>query len=454
LELSSFVSDDQTTYIKIMLTFDPVLPRAGKLSDDFSPASATRNDRGFAIYFRSWLDEMRKLGDHTKYRPYQAFGMHSSGQNMFLCRYLTPQAPPPGFQSMRACLHLVSAIPFMKDAQMFIGELDLWCTSTQLWEIGAGDEEEHAIMLYNYLRFLKTSNGDNYIRGVDNNRRSSNVSTTSGLRTVMTYPSDEIIRNESLFLVLGRAIPEGDTVYLLMRDPNARVNSQTHSSTHMNHNHGEGSEIVDNVVGSFGHMVSYYRNPNEREIFGGLDGEYLVIDPCRGHIFSTRDPYCPLKEIFCLATPYNIWANVQETTAPSTLSYDILNTSYWRPFFGKKNPPPAGGLSSIQDAVSYYPTDIQYCTEIEKSLHQRIRNDLRRWRSKRHRSTTTFHPEACNVLLELLPKLEEWKRTGTIQQFSLLIVFGSAECVVFCDNRGQCSTADTNRARPPWCNQQ
>lgn len=40
------------------------------------------------------------------------------------------------------------------DAQSFIGEMDLWCTNQQFWEIGAGDEEEHATMLFNYLYYL------------------------------------------------------------------------------------------------------------------------------------------------------------------------------------------------------------------------------------------------------------------------------------------------------------
>ena len=39
---------------------------------------------------------------------------------------------------------------------------------------------------------------------------------------------------------------------------------------------------------------------------------------------------------------------------------------------------------------------------------------MRRWRSKRHRSTTTFHPDACAALYDLLPLLEDWKRTGDL----------------------------------------
>ena len=53
--------------------------------------------------------------------------------------------------------------------------------------MGAGDEEEHAILLHNYLLYLATSNS------VD--------------RSVA-----------EIYIVLGKAIPEGDkTVYVLLR---------------------------------------------------------------------------------------------------------------------------------------------------------------------------------------------------------------------------------------------
>jgi hypothetical protein len=54
---------------------------------------------------------------------------------------------------------------------------------------------------------------------------------------------------------------------------------------------------------------------------------------------------------------------------------------------------------------------------IHKYIHiyistQALKDNMRRWRSKRHRSTTTFHPDASSIMHDLLPLLEEWKRTG------------------------------------------
>lgn len=53
---------------------------------------------------------------------------------------------------------------------------------------------------------------------------------------------------------------------------------------------------------------------------------------------------------------------------------------------------------------------------------------LFRWRSKRHRGTTTFHPEVSNIVAELLPQLEEWKIKGvdTISSPSRAAVSGGA----------------------------
>ena len=39
---------------------------------------------------------------------------------------------------------------------------------------------------------------------------------------------------------------------------------------------------------------------------------------------------------------------------------------------------------------------------------------MRRWRSKRFKSTTTFHPDACSAMADLLPLLEAWKKSGEL----------------------------------------
>ena len=64
--------------------------------------------------------------------------------------------------------------------------------------------------------------------------------------------------------------------------------------------------------------------------------------------------------------------------------------------------------------MTYVETRASYCLEIERTVLQAIKDSMRRWRSKRHRSTTTFHPDACAAINDLLPLLEDWKRTGDL----------------------------------------
>ena len=54
------------------------------------------------------------------------------------------------------------------------------------------------------------------------------------------------------------------------------------------------------------------------------------------------------------------------------------------------------------------------CLEIEKVLREGIKNSLRKWRSKRAKSTTTFHPEASTIMTDMLTYFENWKMNGRI----------------------------------------
>ena len=48
---------------------------------------------------------------------------------------------------------------------------------------------------------------------IDNN----NDYLTNHSSTAVGYPSEDTVRNETVFLAIGRAVPEGNTVYVLLR---------------------------------------------------------------------------------------------------------------------------------------------------------------------------------------------------------------------------------------------
>ena len=96
-------------------------------------ATLMPEDRYLATYARSWLQSVTSVGKHTKNRTFKLFGMNNSGLNTFLPRFLSPQKPPKGFNSRRACIHLTSIVPYMDDAQV-----RLECTDISMIRHGEG----------------------------------------------------------------------------------------------------------------------------------------------------------------------------------------------------------------------------------------------------------------------------------------------------------------------------
>lgn len=353
-ELAYFVaSDHSATYLKILITLDPLLmapPSPTQLSRyELITTSVIPQDKIHISYAKRWLDRLKHYGDHVLNRSYLLFATNSSGQEVFIPRYLIPQRPPPGFYSRRACIHLTTLIPFLRDNLSFSDDIDLWCTAKQMWEIGAGDEEEHAVLLYNYLYYLthyssnKSDAPQQAYQSGNIARKVSNVSTIGGTNIIVGYPSPEILAKESIFLVYGNGIPEGKTVYVLVRL----------------------------------HQIP------PPQVFEPRN--YILINPNTGYVYSAADRNCPLKSVYTLTTPYNIWANIQPNDSPNDILYNVQQPTMWQSFFNDSYPYPSNGLQTIQDDVFYVETKKSYAMEIENALKDSIKINLRKWRSKRQR---------------------------------------------------------------------
>ncbi len=376
-EFDYFACGKSSTYINVMLTLDPMLTPPPPQHVEISTHSVHIHDRQYCAYARQYLSELKNYSIHTRKREYQLFAQSSNGLNVFIPRFLTPMKPPMGFDTRRACLHLVSSFPFMLDAHSFIGDMDLFCTAKEAWQMGAGDEEEHASMLYNFLLYLQLTGKDGTSRDVRNSR----VQVRGKGVNYGAYPSDDVIKEESLFLVICKAIPEGSSMYVLLRDHRVAESS---TSTHYS------------------------------------SDKFLLINACNGHVYSAADQRMPISDVYCLVTSYNIWANIQEAGAPYDIEFDVLNPYHWRPFFGARMPPPLASLQTVQEEISYEPTDPTYALDIEKSLRQSIKNAIRRWRSRRYKSATTFHPDASSIIHDILPMLEDYKLLGPRAQSSTM----------------------------------
>ncbi|KAM5271671.1 coiled-coil and C2 domain-containing protein 2A [Ctenodactylus gundi] len=241
------------------------------------------------------------------------------GKTVFITRYLKPLNPPqellntyPNNPQATAELvaRYVSLIPFLPDTVSFAGICDLWSTSDQFLDLLAGDEEEHAVLLCNYFLFL----------------------------------------GKKAWLVMGSAIPEGPTAYVLTWEQN----------------------------------------------------HYLIWNPCSGHFYGQFDTFCPLKSVGCLIGTDNIWFNIQQYDSPLRINFDVSKPKLWKSFFSRSLPYP--GLSSVQpEELIYQRTDKAAAAELQDRIEKILKEKIMDWRP---RHLTRWNRYCTSTLRHFLPLLE------------------------------------------------
>ncbi|KAG8134999.1 hypothetical protein E2320_008064, partial [Naja naja] len=175
-----------------------------------------------------------------------------SGKTLFVTRFIRAINPPE--ELLRELVaRYVALIPFLPNKVSFAGICVLWSTSDFL-DLLAGDEEEHAVLLCNYFLAL----------------------------------------GKKAWLLIGNAVPEGPTAYVLTWEQN----------------------------------------------------QYVIWNPSRGHFYGQYDAFCPLKRVSCLISADNVWFNIQQDDSPPRINFDVNKTKFWKPFFSRSLP--FSGLSSVQ----------------------------------------------------------------------------------------------------------
>ncbi|XP_038254400.1 coiled-coil and C2 domain-containing protein 2A isoform X6 [Dermochelys coriacea] len=204
-----------------------------------------------------------------------------NGKTVFITRYIKPLNPPqellnghPNNSQAAAALvaRYVALIPFLPDNVSFAGICDLWSTSDQFLDLLAGDEEEHAVLLCNYF----------------------------------------LAMGKKAWLIIGNAIPEGPTAYVLTWEQN----------------------------------------------------QYTIWNPSSGRCYGQFDTFCPLQNVGCLISFDNIWFNIQQYDSPVRINFDISKPKLWKSFFSQSLPYP--GLSSVQpEELIYQRTDKAAALELQ-----------------------------------------------------------------------------------------
>uniref|UniRef100_A0A5F9C9D8 Coiled-coil and C2 domain containing 2A n=1 Tax=Oryctolagus cuniculus TaxID=9986 RepID=A0A5F9C9D8_RABIT len=180
----------------------------------------------------------------------------------------------------------------------------------QFLDLLAGDEEEHAVLLCNYFLSL----------------------------------------GKKAWLVMGSAIPEGPTAYVLTWEQN----------------------------------------------------HYLIWNPCSGHFYGQFDTFCPLKSVGCLIGPDNVWFNIQQYDSPLRINFDVTKPKLWKSFFSRSLPYP--GLSSVQpEELIYQCTDKAAAAELQDRIEKILKEKIMDWRP---RHLTRWNRYCTSTLRHFLPLLE------------------------------------------------
>ena len=272
----------------------------------------------------------------------------------------------PRLSTVEALTRFVSLVPFLPDSQMFeVADttLDIWATTPQTLDMGAGDGEEHAIMLNNYLMWLDTAGSEGGGLGGARPTVGSLGSTlpAGGMRassTALAGPSPGGVGSGSgwrTFIVVGRGQPEGQTVYVVRQ-------LKSHAAT-----------------------------------------TTLLIDASTGTAYHADDDTCALRSVGMVASPTNCWANIQPYAQPWRMSWDLEDARCWAPLFTTAHPHPGPDvLPPLQSAPVYRLPDVRLAWTLEAEIHTALSAQLRAWRPRyvtRIRGDMTTHLRG--LLLEL-----------------------------------------------------
>ncbi|KAJ8280040.1 hypothetical protein COCON_G00071060 [Conger conger] len=242
-----------------------------------------------------------------------------SGKSVFITRYVRPLNPPQ--ELLDACpsspqeatelvAHYVSLIPSLPDSVSFSGVCDLWSTCDQFLSLLAGDEEEHAVLLCNYF----------------------------------------LAMGKKAWLIIGTAIPEGPTAYVLTSE----------------------------------------------------QSRFVIWNPASGQYYGQYDTFCPLQSVGCLVSAENVWFNTQVYDTPMRMSFDVSKSKLWKPIFSRAFPDP--GLSSIQpDRLVYRRTDKAAAVELQDRIEKVLKEKMMEWRP---RQPTRWNRYCGSALRHVLPRLE------------------------------------------------
>ncbi|KAI8809764.1 hypothetical protein BJ742DRAFT_738029 [Cladochytrium replicatum] len=368
--------DSNETMIHLFITLEPPLvqPRKRRLK------LLTDEDASLRRHCLNWMKSL----PYPK-RNVVTTTLDMSGRTVFACRYISPQNPPEGINTVSQVARYVAAIPFLSGRTALAATTDLWATCEQLLDIGAADCIEHAILLCNFFLWmgkdayvlfghgslegrtayvlLMNSNQPSAQEGVATKKSSTNLQQ-------QTTPSIHVTVEEPRERQADVVIPAVDTSLLTSR------NSLT-------------SRITSSVA-SITSAINSTMKPLSRSVLQKQSSTISDEGTSMTNLFSQQQ--------HCTSLIHQIWANIQKSVDPSRLNWDLSSSSNWKPIFDQSYPNP--DLTSVQvSSLTYEDLPRDYIRGLEVILERTLMGKIEEWRSHR---LTRWNSRIFKVMLSKL----------------------------------------------------
>lgn len=130
------------------------------------------------------------------------------------------------------------------------------------------------------------------------------------------------------------------------------------------------------------------------------NGEYFLIDPHSGKKCSSRNTFCPLTKVYCIVNNENVWANIQSENRVFMQNFDLSDTQAWRQLFNRSILAPQ---DLVHDLNLVYTNSLD-CSNLKKMIEAKLMKKIACWRQPRK---TVWNMKLKESLVNILMELEE-----------------------------------------------
>ncbi|EDQ88688.1 uncharacterized protein MONBRDRAFT_25895 [Monosiga brevicollis MX1] len=133
--------------------------------------------------------------------------------------------------------------------------------------------------------------------------------------------------------------------------------------------------------------------------------EYFLWDVTVGEHVAVGDPNCLFRAIGTMFSEQNLWINIQSTTKPSTMGFNVTDRQHWRPLFDE-----APRLTTMQLSVlPYADADPLALQTLHETLLDALRQEIEGWRGSQ---ITRWNRHLSQCLHRSLSVFEEARVQG------------------------------------------